>query len=106
MASDDTNQIFEKLGAIQAGVDFAKNELVHAREDRGRLYTKIEDQGRRIAAIEKDFAEIKPVVDSFRQLRWKASGVVLVLVMIGAMLGALATFFAEELKALLFRVLP
>ena len=100
----DTSQIFEKLGAIQAGVDFAKTELVHAREDRGKLYAKIEDQATRLKSIEDYLAEIKPVVENFRQLRWKVGGAVFVLLSLGAVMGALVSFFATEIKSIIFRL--
>lgn len=100
--------IWERLGALQKGLENIERELVEAREGRRAMYGKLEEQSDRINTVDRkvdgvveDVREITPTVAEFKGLRAKAGGVVLVLVFIGSILTTLATLFIDQIKAVM-----
>lgn len=105
-ASRSTDDIWERLGSLQAQNDSILRELGRASEGRKEMYGNLEEQSRRLSSVEDLAAEatdtlktIVPTVEEFRHLKAEAAGVILVLVFIGSMLTAGVTLFLDQIKA-------
>ncbi len=108
MATRSTDDIWERLGSLQAQNDAILRELSRAGDNRKELYDKLDDTSKRLGAVEDLAAEatetlkdIAPTVEEFRHLKAKAAGVILVLVFIGSMLTAIVTLFLDQIKSAL-----
>ena len=112
MAGRSNDDIFEAIGGLKASIDGIRREMQAAHDAREKISDKLDkqsgemtDQSRRIGHLEHDMAAMKPVVQEWSQLKIKAGGAVVVLTVIGAVLGAVATIFIAEIKAGLYRLL-
>jgi hypothetical protein len=108
MAGGPSNaDIYESLGRLAANVeglrrDFDGSEDL-ARNHRSRVYNRFDEISRRTGDLETQMKRIEPVVDDLRSLRLKAGGAIIVLAGLGAIIGGLATYFADVIKPLFFR---
>lgn len=87
-------QIFERLGAIDAKLAAGSRRHDDFDERMDRIETKIEPLPR----IAETVAEMKPIVNDYKQSRHMMAGVALALTTIAGGIG----FFAAELKSLIF----
>lgn len=96
-------QIWEALGSLRASQEAMRDEFrresVNASAARAGIYQRLEDQNHRLGAVEEDIKEMKPAVVGLTTLRTKAGGMILALGVVGAILGALLTYFKEVLFA-------
>lgn len=101
MSEVSNDEIYERLGGLAATLDGLRRDITRS-DDRAQEHRdKVND---RLTNLENDVAEIKPIANEFRNLKAKAAGATLVLGFLGVILGWLFTAFAEDVKALVFRL--
>ena len=103
----------QQLGKVQGSLEYLIKETDRAKDERGKLYNRIEAAEQsaasaaraaaaaaaRIEALQSEINQkVSPAVEEFRNLKTKAAGVVLVLVFIGSIITAIATVFIQEIK--------
>ncbi|MBN8994329.1 MAG: DUF1515 family protein [Rhizobiales bacterium] len=102
------SDIYLMLGRLDAKVDGLRRDFeeseVRAREHRGQVYQKLEKQSSQQDRLEEKVTEMEPTVAGLTRLQTKAAGVILALGIVGAVVGAVLTYFADEIKAWIIRV--
>ena len=120
MAAVSNADIAQQLGRVQASLEHLLRDAENARADRGRLYTKIDEQSERLAKAEEAAAEaaraaaaaadriealqthmaksIEPPIQEFKNLKLKAAGVVIVLLFIGSVAATVLSVISADIR--------
>lgn len=69
------------------------------------MHSRFDDASRRFHALEGQMKRVEPVVQAFTNLKMKAIGAVAVLLAIGSIAGAAATYWMAEIKSFLWRIM-
>ena len=114
MAGSVSNaDLAQQLGRVQADIAHVLRDNEHARTDRAKFYERITqvesaaaDAARaaaaaaaRIEAVQASIAEtITPTVVEWQNLKLKAAGAVVILVLIGSVIGSVFVMFISDIK--------
>lgn len=103
--------LYQQIGALSANVERLLDGERDAKDSRARVLERVEAMDSRHARFEERQSRIserldamEPVVASLSEARAKASGVILVIAVIGSIVGGVFTAFADHLKTWVFRM--
>lgn len=99
------NQIFDRLGRLDAKVDAIAEQNEHAADSRAQIYKKLDDLTLRTTHLEKDVLsvkniikdDIKPVTDEVQVWKQRGMGALAVAGLAGTALGGAAVWFWQQI---------
>ena len=114
MAGSVSNaDLAQQLGRVQADIAHVLRDNDHARTDRAKFYERITEvenaaataaraaaaAASRIETIQREISEkITPTVEEWQNLKLKAAGAIVILVLIGSVIGSVFAIFLGDIK--------